>query len=97
MKTVQEILQQSAVGHAVFFLQLLAPADDLKQRLLQWFSDHSLTLESVVSDAGEFYHVNLTGQDDNRLLQWMRHWENQDGSSIDPSSYKLIMIEVAAD
>lgn len=92
MRTLQDLVRDS--HGEVFVLQLLVIDDGLKQELFSWFRDQDLTLEPMVNDISQYYHVDFVDRMDPRFLEWMSRWEKEDGSSISPDAYRMIMVEV---
>lgn len=94
MKTLNEVVDSSAVGSVVFFLHLLDITDDHRQEILSWLTDHDVDIDPLSSDQGDLFLVKFRSFDDARLAQWIDRWENPNGSSLDPRAYRMIQVTV---
>lgn len=94
MKTLNEVVDASDIGSAVFFLQLLEITDQRRQEILQWFADQDIELDALSADTGTLFQAKFDSPNDAKLAEWINRWENADGSSPEPDAYRMIQINV---
>lgn len=100
IRYLHEVLEQRQKD--TFFLQLerqqnLKFCEDTRSKCLNWLAAQNCStemvapLELVEGDSG-LYYVDFESMADPKVLAWMQEFEAEDGSSLAPDLYKMIII-----
>lgn len=94
MKDLKDTIEATGAGNALFLLQFLEISKKKKRHIMDWFTEHDITLELINFPATEIYSAKFNGVDDPVIKAWSQEWENEDGSSQDPEAYRMIQVNV---